>query len=104
MSGPPTVFISYSWDNDAHRAWVKELAERLVLNGVHVKLDQWDLVPGDSLTQFMEHEISASDFVLVICTPNYAQNRPLERAASVMSSKSFRGASRPELSVASSYR
>lgn len=73
MSGSPSVFISYSWDSDEHKDWVRELGERLVLNGVHVKLDQWDLVPGDSLTHFMESQIEACDFVLVICTPNYAK-------------------------------
>lgn len=73
MSGPPSVFISYSWDSDIHKDWVKDLAERLVSNGVLVKLDQWNLVPGDSLTQFMELEIQAADFVLVVCTPNYAK-------------------------------
>ncbi len=72
MSGPPSVFMSYSWDTDEHKAWVRELAERLVSNGVQVHLDQWSLVPGDSLTEFMEHQIQACDFALVICTPNYA--------------------------------
>lgn len=72
MSAEPSVFISYSWDSDAHKGWVRALAERLVSNGVRVKLDQWDLVPGDSLTQFMESEITACDFVIVVCTPSYA--------------------------------
>lgn len=70
---PPSVFISYSWDSEAHKTWVRELAERLALNGVHAKLDQWDVGPGDSLTQFMEAEIPNSDFVVIICTQNYAQ-------------------------------
>jgi hypothetical protein len=54
-SQPPakSVFISYSWDDDAHKQWVRELAERLVANGVHAHLDQWDVQYGDSLTQFM---------------------------------------------------
>jgi hypothetical protein len=73
VSGPPSVFLSYSWDSESHKGWVRELGERLTLNGVHVKLDQWNLVPGDSLTQFMEAEIEACDFVLVICTPEYAK-------------------------------
>lgn len=73
MSRTPRVFISYSWDDDEHKTWVRELAERLVSNGVQVNLDQWDLVPGDSLTEFMEAQITACDFVLVICTPEYAK-------------------------------
>jgi len=73
MGGAPTVFMSYSWDCDEHKAWVRELAERLVSNGVQVKFDQWDLVPGDSLTEFMEAQIRACNFALVICTPRYAE-------------------------------
>jgi hypothetical protein len=81
-AGPPSVFISYSWDSDEHKTWVRELAERLVSNGVHVTLDQWDLQPGDSLTQFMEAQIAACDFVAVICTPTYAR-KSNERASGV---------------------
>lgn len=73
MAENPKVFISYSWDSDAHRAWVRDLAERLVGNGVDVRLDQWTLVPGDSLTGFMEEQIAQCDNVLIVCTPNYAQ-------------------------------
>jgi hypothetical protein len=75
ISSPPppkTVFISYSWDDEDHKQWVRELAERLVANGVHAHLDQWDVQYGDSLTQFMETALPGADFVLVICTPTYA--------------------------------
>lgn len=44
----------------------------MVRNGVHVHFDQWDVQYGESLTQFMEGKLSASDFVLIICTPSYA--------------------------------
>ncbi len=67
-----TVFVSYSWDLDDHKNWVRHLAERLVSNGVHVHLDQWDVQYGESLTQFMDERIPEFDFVLVICTPAYA--------------------------------
>lgn len=36
-------------------------------------LDQVDLIPGDSLPQFMEQSISKSDYVLIICTPKYKE-------------------------------
>lgn len=68
----PTVFMSYSWDSDDHKYWVRLLAEHLVSNGVHVHLDEWDVLYGESLTQFMEEKIPESDFVLIICTPAYA--------------------------------
>ena len=38
----PTVFISYSHDNDAHKAWVLKLATDLRSHGVNAILDQWD--------------------------------------------------------------
>ena len=36
----PTAFISYSWDDESHKSWVKELAARLRKDGVDVKLDR----------------------------------------------------------------
>lgn len=70
--GIPTVFISYSWESDAHKAWVRQLAEKLRSQGVKVILDQWELTPGGDRTHFMESNIVASDFVIIICTPTYA--------------------------------
>ncbi len=66
-----TVFISYSWDSEDHKVWVRTLSERLVANGVEVHLDQWDVRYGESLTQFMDTCLAECDFVLVICTPAY---------------------------------
>jgi hypothetical protein len=66
-----TAFMSYSWDDDAHKAWVLDLAARLRGCGIDVTLDQWHLVPGDQLPQFMETAVRDSDFVLVVCTPRY---------------------------------
>src|SRR6476469_5776578 len=68
----PRVFISYSWDNPEHSKWVRELAERLVKNGVIARLDQWHIAPGESLTHFMEEEVSQADYVIVVCTPAFA--------------------------------
>lgn len=69
----PRVFFSYSWESDAHKDWVRNFAERLTQNGVNVRLDQWHIGPGQSLTQFMEAEVHASDFALVICTKAYCR-------------------------------
>jgi hypothetical protein len=68
----PTAFVSYSWDSDGHKEWVAKLATRLRADGIDVKLDQWHLVLGDQLPRFMEKEIQENDFVLIVCTPNYA--------------------------------
>lgn len=78
----PTAFISYSWDDENHKGWVLGLASRLVENGVTVKLDQWDVPLGDSLTAFMESSVQNCDFTLVVCTPNYAA-RSLQRRGGV---------------------
>lgn len=67
----PTVFISYSQEDDEHKKWVKELADRLLSDGIEVTLDQYDLTLGDRLPQFMEQSISDNDYVIIICTPTY---------------------------------
>src|SRR5271166_6487209 len=73
IPAPPRVFISYSWDDDAHKAWVARLATRLRSDGVNVILDQWEVRLGDQLSQFMETSVRESDFVLIICTPRYKE-------------------------------
>src|SRR4051795_3830890 len=67
----PKVFISYSWDDDAHKTWVRDLAARLRQDGIETLLDQWHLVPGDQLPVFMETAVRESDFTLIICTSRY---------------------------------
>lgn len=69
----PTVFISYSHDSPAHKAWVLRLASDLQSNGVEVTLDQWDLRLGQDLSMFMQRGISASDRVLLVCTETYVE-------------------------------
>jgi hypothetical protein len=69
---PPRVFISYSHDSDAHKAWVAKLASDLRTRGVDVILDQWDLPLGGDMAAFMEKSIADSDRVLLICTESYA--------------------------------
>ena len=66
------VFISYSWDDEAHKAWVEKFATDLN-KYVHVILDQWDLRVGNDMAQFMEQSVSQSNKVLCILTPNYKQ-------------------------------
>ena len=69
----PTAFITYSWDDEDHKAWVKGLAARLRAGGVNVLLDIWEVAPGGQVPEFMERAVSDSDFVLVICTPGYKE-------------------------------
>ncbi|MDE2698667.1 MAG: toll/interleukin-1 receptor domain-containing protein, partial [Gemmatimonadota bacterium] len=78
----PSAFISYSWDDDIHKEWVRKLAKRLRQDGVDVTLDRWATAPGDQLTTFMEQAIRENQFILIICTPNY-KNRSDERKGGV---------------------
>jgi TIR domain-containing protein len=71
MPTHPTAFVSYSWDDDDHKEWVKALATQLRRDAVDVRLDQWHSVPGNQLPHFMESEIRLNDFVIIICTPKY---------------------------------
>ena len=67
------VFISYAWEDEEHKAWVREFATMLCEDGIEVYLDQWDVHPGDQLPEFMEKSIRENDFVLIICTPEYKE-------------------------------
>jgi hypothetical protein len=79
----PRLFVSYSWDGEAHRRWVLRLAADLIRNGVKVLIDEWDLQAyNDDLHLFMEEGIRDADHVLIVCTPTYAR-RANERVGGV---------------------
>ena len=63
------AFISYSWDDDFHRSWVRSLAERPRADGVDVTLDQLEAVPRDQLPAFMEGAIRENEVIVIICSP-----------------------------------
>lgn len=72
------IFISYSWDTEEHKLWVKHLADRLCSNGIDVLLDQYELRIGSNLNHFMEDLLKIADKVIIIFTPQYksrAENR-----------------------------
>lgn len=68
----PQAFVSYAWESDQHKIWVRELAERLWRQGVRTILDEWDLAAAADRFLFMERSIRQCDFVIVICTPTFA--------------------------------
>jgi len=72
MNNNPTSFISYAWESDDLKKWVKDLATQLRDNGIDAKLDQWEVIPGDQMPYFMEKSVRENDFVLIICTPKYS--------------------------------
>ena len=69
--GVPTVFISYSWDDAEHNAWVKRLADDLRSKcNICSLLDQYNTA-GANMVEFMNKGIKVSNRVLMIGTPDY---------------------------------
>ncbi len=66
------VFISYSWEV---KEKVIELANRLISNGVDVRLDVYDLREGHDKYAFMEQAVTDKNIckVLIICSRIYAE-------------------------------
>ena len=69
----PSIFISYSHDSDAHKAWVLRLAVDLRERGVDATLDQWELVPGQDVAAFMEKGILEAERVILVCSSTYVE-------------------------------
>jgi hypothetical protein len=69
----PRLFISYSWSNPDHEAWVIELATELMGAGTDVFLDKWDLREGQDAYAFMEQMVSDASIkkVILICDQSY---------------------------------
>ena len=69
---PPKVFISYSW---AVQDRAKELADRLLANGVEAIIDIYDLKDGQDKYQFMEQAVNNPEIenVLILCDKTYAE-------------------------------
>jgi|SRR5579864_934362 len=73
-TGAPRAFLSYSWDGRDHQQWVTKFAERLQgESGIEIIFDGWQLKPGDDKLHFMEKAVAESNFVVVVCTPTYAE-------------------------------
>lgn len=67
-----SVFISYSWDSETHKLWVKKVADELESNPeFHVIWDGYDLDAQIDKNYYMEQGIYESDYILVISTKGY---------------------------------
>lgn len=71
----PKLFISYSWSNPDHEAWVLQLASDLVDNGVDVIIDKWSLGKGHDANAFMEQMATNPEIkkVILICDRGYKE-------------------------------
>ena len=68
----PRIFISYSHDSDVHRALVLSLSNRLRADGLDCQIDQYvNGFPAEGWQRWMENNVEAADFVLMVCTPIY---------------------------------
>src|SRR5260370_22286466 len=69
----PKVFVSYSHDSPEHGDHVLALADRLRSDGIDCILDQYEESPAEGFPRWMDRQIRAADFVLMICTSTYAR-------------------------------
>ncbi len=69
----PVVFISYSWDSEDHKSWVRKFSDDLRTKyAVNTLLDQYNR-GGYDLIQFMSKGIEIADRVILIGTPIYKE-------------------------------
>jgi hypothetical protein len=73
------VFVSYSHDSQAHKDRVRDLAARLIENGVPTELDQYNPFPQEGWPAWMTRRIAEAQFVLAVCTETY-YNRAMGHA------------------------
>ena len=100
MDNKVTCFISYSWDTEEHKQWVIKLSTSLQENGVKTYIDQWDVHPGADLIQYMEESIRESNYVILVCTPSFANKANKGQGGvgyekSIVTGEIFHGASSP---------
>jgi len=67
------VFISYSWDSEAHLRGVLELSNRLRSEGIDCVIDQYEVSPPDGWPRWMDKKIRDSRLILMICTETYCK-------------------------------
>ena len=72
-SRPPTCFVSYAWGDEAHEAWVEDLATDLQNSGIEIMLDRrHNAAPGSSVARYVGRLLEA-DWVLVVGTLSYRE-------------------------------
>ena len=71
----PKVFISYSWTTQQHQELVRSWADRLLLDGVDIIIDIYDLKGGQDKYAFMEKMVQDTTVtnVLIFCDRGYVE-------------------------------
>lgn len=68
----PRLFVSYAHTNKQHKQWILDLCCFLRNPcGVDVVLDEWDIVAGDHLADFMQTTINEVDKILILSNADY---------------------------------
>ena len=76
MSGPQStvrVLVSYTQEAAAHRDRCRELADRLRDDGIEAWIDQYVPAPPEGWPRWMQQQITASTFVILVCTPTFCR-------------------------------
>lgn len=80
----PKVFISYSHVDDVFEKRMYEFANRLRTDGIDANIDLFVDSPPEGWPQWMENEIAASDYVLVVCSESYLKKIKENQAKGVV--------------------
>lgn len=71
MKTNPKVFISYAHSTEEFSNRILEFSNKLRDLGIDAIIDQYEESPPEGWPRWMENEIRASDYVLVVCTKTY---------------------------------
>lgn len=69
----PVVFVSYYPESEDHSAWVLRLADRLRVEGIDARIDQYEPHPPQGRERWVSQQITEADFVILVCTPSYGR-------------------------------
>jgi hypothetical protein len=75
------VFISYSHDSPDHKDRILALSNRLRIEGVDCRIDQYEQSPEEGWPRWCERQVERSSFVLVACTETYLRRYKDEEVA-----------------------
>jgi hypothetical protein len=67
----PRVYISYTHDSEAHKAWVARLAQRLALDGANVTYDYAFMEPGVDFWDSISNELARAGAIVLVCSVTY---------------------------------
>ncbi len=71
MTQPIRVFLSYAHESQDHADRVRGLADSLRERGVDAWIDQYEVAPPQGWLRWMQDQVDAATFVLLVCTHTY---------------------------------